>query len=211
MSRLMTTKLLPPRIGSELMERPRLLELFTGNKDVKLIVLTAPAGYGKTISTLQYVNTLGNPFVWYQLDQYDNDPAVFIQYLIAGIERYFPGFGVETKQLVLQNKNESSLRFIVIALINELANLAKHDLTLVLDDYHVIFTPVIHQFIQELLEYLPAGIRLVMISRIPPPLNFSRYHVSGEIVVFDSETLRFTMSEARDFIAKRQLSPSQEL
>ncbi len=211
MTPMMFTKLLPPRIGSELIERPRLLELFSGNKEVKLITVTAPAGYGKTIATLQYVHKVGYPFVWYQLDQYDNDPVVFIQYLITGIERLFPGFGVETQQLVLQSNNESSLRLIVIALINELVNLAKRDLTLVLDDYHVIFTPAIHQFIQELLEYLPDGIRLVIISRTSPPLSFSRYHVSGEIVVFDSETLRFTMSEAREFIAKKQLSPSQEL
>ncbi len=211
MTPIMFTKLLPPRISSELIERPRLLELFSGSKEVKLITVTAPAGYGKTISTLQYVHKVGQPFVWYQLDQYDNDPVVFIQYLIAGIERCFPGFGVETRQLVLQSNNESSLHLIVIALINELANLAKPGLTLVLDDYHVIFTPVIHQFIQELLEYLSDGIRLIIISRISPPLNFSRYHVSGEIAAFDSETLRFTRLEAREFIAQRQLAPSQEL
>ncbi len=209
MSRIMITKLLPPRIGSELMERPRLLELFTQKKDVKLIVLTAPAGYGKTISTLQYVSTLTCPFVWYQLDQYDNDPAVFIQYLIAGIERHFPGFGAETLQLVLQSKVGSSLRSIVIALINELANLPQPDLAVVLDDYHVIFTPEIHRFIQELLEYLPCGIQLVIASRISPPLNFSRYQVAGEMLMLDSDTLRFTAPEMREFIFQRQLSPSQ--
>lgn len=145
------------------------------------------------------------------MDQYDNDPVVFIQYLVAGIERLFPGFGGETQQLILQSNNESSLRLIVISLINELANLAKNNLTLVLDDYHVIFTPVIHKFIQELLEYLPTGIRLVISSRISPPINFSRYRLSGEMIAFDSESLRFTMSEAQEFIAKRQLSPSKEL
>jgi LuxR family maltose regulon positive regulatory protein len=210
MTPIMVTKLLPPRSGSELIERPRLLELFSLNKEVKLIVLAAPAGYGKTVATLQYVNTLGSPFIWYQLDRYDNDPAVFVQYLIAGIGRYFPGFGTETLQLVLQSNITSSLRLIVITLINELANLPDQDLTLILDDYHVIFTPDIHQFIQELLEYLPVGIRLVMISRISPPLNFSRYQVAGEMVMFDSDTLRFTVPEAREFIAKRQLASSQE-
>ena len=209
MSRIMITKLLPPRIGSELMERPRLLELFTRKKDVKLIVLTAPAGYGKTISTLQYVSTLTCPFVWYQLDQYDNDPAVFIQYLIAGIERHFPGFGAETLQLVLQSKVGSSLRSIVIALINELANLPQPDLAVVLDDYHVIFTPEIHGFIQELLEYLPFGIQLVIASRISPPFNFSRYQVAGEMLMLGSDALRFTAPEMREFISQRQLSPSQ--
>jgi DNA-binding SARP family transcriptional activator/Tfp pilus assembly protein PilF len=210
MSRIMITKLLPPRISGELMERSRLLELFTRKKDLKLMVLTAPAGYGKTVSILQYVSTLAAPFVWYQLDQYDNDPAVFIQYLIAGIERHVPGFGGETLQLVLQSNVGSSLRSIVIALINELAGLPEPGLTVVLDDYHVIFTPEIHRFVQELLEYLPAGIQVVIASRISPPLNFSRYQIAGEAVMLDSDTLRFTASEMREFISQRQLAPSQE-
>lgn len=211
MSRLMITKLLPPRISSELMERPRLLELFTRKKDLKLIVITAPAGYSKTISTLQYVNTLPFPFVWYQLDQYDNDPAVFIQYLIAGIERHFPGFGAETLQLVLQSNVGSSLRSIVIALINELACLPQPDLTVVLDDYHVILTPEIHRFIQELLEYLPFGIQLIIVSRISPPLNFSRYQVAGEMLMLDSDVLRFTGSEMREIISRRQPALSEAM
>ncbi len=211
MTPIMVTKLLPPRSSSELIERPRLLELFFLNQEVKLIVLAAPAGYGKTVATLQYVNTLGSPFVWYQLDRYDNDPAVFVQYLIAGIGRHFPGFGTETLQLVLQSNITSSLRLIVITLINELANLPEQDLTLILDDYHVIFTPEIHQFIQELLEYLPVGIRLVMLGRLSPPLNFSRYQVAGEMVLFDGATLRFTLPEAQEFIAKKQLAPAPEV
>ncbi len=208
MTPIMVTKLLPPRSGSELIERPRLLELFSLNQGAKLIVVAAPAGYGKTVAILQYVNTLRSPFIWYQLDRYDNDPAVFVQYLIAGVGRHFPGFGTETLQLVLQSNITSSLRLIVITLINELANLPERDLTLILDDYHVIFTPAIHQFIQELLEYLPGDIRLVMISRTSPPLNFSRYQVAGEMVLFDSDTLRFTVPEAQEFIAKRRLAPS---
>lgn len=211
MNLIMVTKLLPPRASTELIERPRLLELFSRNKEAKLIVLAAPAGYGKTISILQYINALGSSFVWYQLDQYDNDPAVFIQYLTAGIGRYFSGFGAETLQLVLQSNIASSLRLIVISFINELAKLPNLDLTLVLDDYHVIFQPAIHQFIQELLEHLPAGIRILIASRISPPLNFSRYQVSGEVLLVNSDTLRFTPMETNEFINKRQLCPSQEV
>ncbi len=210
MSQVMITKLLPPRLSGELVERPRLLECFSQNIAAKLIILTAPAGYGKTISTLQYVNTLNSPFVWYQLDRYDNDPAVFVQYLITGIGRHFPGFGTETLQLLLQSNITSSLRLIVVSLINELANLSNQDLVLILDDYHVILEPVIHQFIQELLEHLPAGIRVIITSRISPPLNFARYQVAGEVELIYSDTLRFTGKEANEFITKRRLSLSEE-
>lgn len=207
---LMITKLLPPRIGSGLIERPRLLELFSRNQELKLRMITAPAGYGKTVSILQYVNTLRTPFVWYQLDRYDNDPAVFTQYLIAGIERHFPGFGAETMQLVLQGNSAAPLRLIVIAFINELANLSYQDLTLVLDDYHLITTSAIHQFVQELLEHLPAEIRVIIASRSLPPLNFPRFRVAGEMMMIEGDTLRFTAPEASQFIAQGGLGLSRE-
>lgn len=210
MSKIMITKLLPPRLSGELIERPRLLECFSRNPASRLIILTAPAGYGKTVSTLQYVNSLKSPFVWYQLDHYDNDPAVFVQYLITGIGRHFPDFGTETLQLLVQSNITSSLRLIVVSLINELTNLSNRDLVLVLDDYHVIGEPVIHQFLQELLEHLPAGIRLIITSRIAPPLNFSRYQVAGEVELIDSDTLRFTEQETNEFIAKKRLTLSGE-
>ena len=95
MMEVMMTKLLPPRVSSELINRPRIFELFNQNRDRKFIVVTAPAGYGKTVAILQYVNTLEVPVVWYQLDSYDNDPVIFIQYLITGVQKHFPGFGTE--------------------------------------------------------------------------------------------------------------------
>ncbi len=211
MPEVMLTKLLPPRISNEIIERPRLLELLNRNRNVKLVMVTAPAGYGKTVSILQYVYTLETPFVWYQLDQYDNDPAVFIQYLITGIQAHFHHFGTEVLQLVLQSNIASSLHFIVITIVNELAALSGKNLVLVLDDYHVINEPLIQQFMQELLEHLPTGIRIIINSRTSPALPFSRFQVRNEIELVDSEILRFNITEIKKFLLKKQVNASQEL
>lgn len=207
---LMITKLLPPRIGGALIERPRLLAQFSLNNHAKLIMITAPAGYGKTVATLQYINARGMPFVWYQLDDYDNDPAVFIQYLIAGIQAHYPGFGTEALQLSFSRNIASSLRFLVIALVNELAGLTGRDLALVLDDYHVITAPLIHQFMRELLEHLPAGIHFIIASRTPPDLPLARFGAQGEIGRIDGDALRFTLPEVNEYVVKRQVNASPE-
>ncbi|HEX3047338.1 MAG TPA: hypothetical protein VHY08_21480 [Bacillota bacterium] len=208
MSQIMVTKLSPPRVGSGLIDRPRLLELYARNPEVKLIMVTAAAGYGKTVSILQYVNTIKAPFVWYQLDQYDNDPAVFIQYLIAGVQNYYPGFGAEVLRLVLQGNILPSLRFIIVSLVNGLASLLDKGLVLVLDDYHVITSSVIHQFVQELLENLPSGIRFILGSRVAPELPLTRFQGRGVIEVIESEALKFTAPEVNEFLAKRRIEAS---
>lgn len=204
---VMITKLLPPRFSGELMERPRLLEALAGNRGLKLIVVIAPAGYGKTVAILQYINFHSSPFVWYQLDAYDNDPAVFIQYLITGFQKHFPNFGTIALHRATQGNICSSLRFIVVAIVNELAglSLAGRELVLVLDDYHQISAPVIHQFMEELLEHLPAGIRIVIIGRKPPAFPFSRFQVNDELALIDRDTLRFNASEISEFLTKKQI------
>lgn len=210
MSEVMRAKLVPPQIGGELIERPRLIELIARNPEAKLIAITAPAGYGKTISVLQHIKSLASPFVWYQLDQYDNDPAVFMQYLLTGLRAHLPGFGAEVCQLAPQGRIVSALRFIVIAITNGLTDLAGGQLTLVFDDYHVIANSSIHQFMEELVTHLPAGVRIVITSRTPPALPLSRWQVRGAAEPIGRESLRFTPAEVKEFLAKRAVSASQQ-
>ena len=95
MPEIMVTKLLPPRVGEDLLKRPRLMARFnqTGKR---VVFVTAPAGYGKTVAITQYLSDSGRPFVWYPLDSYDNDPLVFLDYLVTGIRRHYPRLARKT-------------------------------------------------------------------------------------------------------------------
>ncbi|MGE5550028.1 MAG: hypothetical protein ACM3ZC_05785 [Bacteroidota bacterium] len=103
---------LRPR-GKDVIERPRLLRLLSDFENRKATLLLAPAGYGKTIAMLQLAESAGRALVWYHLDGYDNDPAVFIQYLATGLLRQFTAFGQQALQLIEQGKIESRLRLLV--------------------------------------------------------------------------------------------------
>lgn len=201
MPKLLSSKLSPPYAGTNLIERPRLLNLFDQREHRKATLLTAPAGYGKTALMLQLAAIIGKPLVWYQLDEYDNDPALFLQYLLAGIQRQIPGFGPEILHLIAQGDIAVRQRLLVIALVNSLAEQAGSGMVIALDDYHFISNPLIHDFILSFLNSLPAGIQVIIASRTALPFSISRLRRQGLVVTIDMEALRFSRQEIGAFLS----------
>lgn len=205
----MVTKLLPPRVGEDLLKRPRLLARF--NKAGKRVVfVTAPAGYGKTVAITQYLSDSGQPFVWYQLDSYDNDPLVFLNYFVTGIRRHHPCFAQKTLSQENLGEVAGNPRLAATILVNSLAASVEHELIVILDDYHVIREAKIHRFLEELCFHLPAGLQVVLAGRVQPPLNLSRLHASGDLLSVNAADLRFTLEETRSFLDQKNISLSQE-
>lgn len=200
MPEIIASKLLPPYAGTNLIERPRLLELLR-NQQRKATIIAAPAGYGKTVLMVQLAAACKKPLVWYQVDDYDNDPAVFMQYLIAGIQQHDPDFGTDVTPIVAQGNMTARLRLLVTAVVNGLEKQVSRGLVIALDDYHAITEPVIHSFIQELLYHLPSGIQIMIASRTTPPLPLSRLNLLGEVCAVGAEELRFTYQEIGAFMA----------
>ncbi|HBS59504.1 MAG TPA: hypothetical protein DEA44_09575 [Firmicutes bacterium] len=194
MAALLNSKLLPPYMGTKLLKRPRLLDSIAGVKPLKAAFLIAPAGYGKTALLVQLAEAINKPFVWYQLGDADNDPAVFCQYLAAGIQRHLPSFGKIIPQMAAKYYSPTHLRLLSTAFINGLEAWSEGGL-IVLDDYHMINEPLVHSFLRELLYYLPAGIHLMVAGRTPPPLPLSQLELRGEACVIGADQLRFTREE----------------
>lgn len=188
------TKLLPPRADSGFIDRPRLLGPLLGREDWKVAFVTAPAGFGKTVFMSQAAREFGVPAVWYQLDALDNDPVAFLEYLMTGIQAYVPDFGNAGKRATLDYGLSPGYRVLSSAFINELTGL-KTPLTLVLDDYHVLTEPAVHQFTHDLICYLPPGIRLLIASRTALPTSTEKLVVSGLAVSVKAGDLRFTGEE----------------
>jgi LuxR family maltose regulon positive regulatory protein len=210
MTDIIITKLFPPRTRNGLIERPRLLEVLTQAETNRLILLTAPAGYGKTVLMTQYLSQSKRPFLWYQLDPFDNDPMVFLNYLLTGIRQHYPDFA--RKALHLENLREAAAnpRLAATVLINNLAVAAEQGLTLVFDDYHVIQESGIHHLIQELCLHLPSGIQIILASRTNPPFNLSRLGVSGDLLVVGTNMLRFNHEEINSFLEQKGVRISEE-
>jgi LuxR family transcriptional regulator, maltose regulon positive regulatory protein len=207
---ILLSKLVPPRIDKEIIDRPRLLQLLAGIENRKITLFMAPAGFGKTVSMLQFANATGRLFLWYQLDTYDNDLAVFVQYLAAGLQRLSPAFESNFQLLIEQGNIESRLRLLVTSLVNGLLLDVNQPLLLMMDDFHVLHDPLVLRLIQDLLEHLPSHIHVMLTSRVKPPLAFPRFKTAGKILTIGTDELRFTEGETRTFLGQKSRCLSME-
>ena len=158
-------KLRPPRLPEDVVVRPRLLARL--NRMAALSLIVAPAGYGKTTLVGNWLLQTTLPFAWLALDDSDNDPAMFLAGLVAALATIYAGFGAD---ILASLGAPQSVPFADLAtrLINELNDRAD-EFILVLDDYHAIRQPQIHQLLVDLVAYPPRGMHLVITSRHDPP------------------------------------------
>jgi len=151
------TKLLPPRPAPEILARPRLGERLQTNLALPVTLVTANAGSGKTTLVADFLRKQERPYVWYQLDRTDADPAVFLGYLTYGIQQRIGNFG-ETMFAYLQQTQELAQQPKLAAdvLLNEILEGVEQTLIVVLDDYHHLGTDTsVHAVLDRLIAYRP--------------------------------------------------------
>jgi len=193
---LLTTKLYVPPVRPELVSRPRLIERLNAGLDGKLTLMSAPAGFGKTTLVTEWLNETERPFTWLSLDESDNDPARFITYLVAALQRIDAKIGQSVEAMLLTPQPPPP-EAVLTGLINDLAAAAR-PFVLVLDDYHLISALPIHQQLTFLLDHQPPQLHLVMASREDPPLPLSRWRARGQMAEIRHADLRFTLDAAGD-------------
>lgn len=200
-NQVIATKIQPPRLGIELVNRYSLLSRFDNYRDKKLTIIAAPAGYGKTVLVSQFVAQTDAKYIWYQLDSFDNDPVTFFCCLSSGISRYFPELG-EAMLGVLASAGDisSKSRGILALLVNELGKYPGDRLIIVFDDFHLIVEPVICQFVEQFIEYLPEKIHLILLSRSYPAINISKAKLNGLVTEFGPQDLSFNKDEIRELL-----------
>src|SRR5215831_8755966 len=193
---LVATKFHVPRAG--FVPRPRLLARLAQGVDRGLTVVCTPAGFGKTTLLGDWARRSRRPAAWLSLDAGDNDPARFWRYLAAALERARPGTCAPLAAL-LRGPQQPPLEAVVTALINELMA-GEREVTLLLDDYHLIEAPPVHDSVTFLLDRLPPGLRLVLASRADPPLPLARLRARGQLAELRAADLRFTLEETAAFL-----------
>src|SRR5438876_694097 len=116
------TKVVPPRRRADLLRRPRLLEFLHAHLDRKLLLVCAPAGFGKTSLLADFAREAEGilPVCWYTLDEADRDPRAFLEYLVASIARRIPGFGARTRRALAAGDPERGVRAVVGTLVSEI-------------------------------------------------------------------------------------------
>jgi LuxR family maltose regulon positive regulatory protein len=195
-SLLLSTKMELPQIRTKIVERPRLLMKINQIRHKKLILVTAPAGFGKTtlLSTWASQTVAHDPVAWVSLDQGDNIPARFWLYVIYSIQR-----SLKLTDLLPENLSPLETDFLLTQLINRLDGYPQH-FTLVLDDLHLIDNPTIYGELAKLLDRMPGFMHLILSGRVMPPLSVSRLRASGELLEIGMEDIRFTDEESEQFL-----------
>jgi LuxR family maltose regulon positive regulatory protein len=184
---LLATKLYVPGPRPGFVVRPRLAGPLVGG----LVLVCAPAGFGKTALLADWLRSDGRPVAWLSLDAGDNDPVRFWRHLVAALDRARPGIGERVAPLL--GPPPSSFGGLVTALINELAaHPGENEVVLVLDDYHLVDARQVHDSLAFLLEHLPPGLCLVLASRSDPPLPLARLRARGQLAELRTDDLRFT-------------------
>jgi LuxR family maltose regulon positive regulatory protein len=197
---LLETKFYIPRPRRGLVPRPRLSERLDRGAASKLMLVSAPAGFGKTTLLTEWL-AAGPPTpagerlaAWLSLDRGDNHPATFWSYVITALRTVASGVG-EGALALLQAPQPPPVEAVLTVLLNDLATVAG-DIMLVLDDYHVVDTREVQDGMAFLLDHLPPGLHVVIASRADPPLPLARLRARGELAEIRAAELRFTPDEA---------------
>lgn len=199
------TKIVVPRRREEILTRPRLLEMMFEFLDKKLILVSAPAGYGKTSLLIDFHHHCDLPFCWLSLDALDRDPQRFASYFIEALEEKFPNFGRRTSEILNSITSISDgMESLVVTLVNDIYDNIPQHLVLVLDDYHLIGdVPVIQNFLNRFIQLVDENCHLIISSRTLTqlsnlPLLVARNQVSG----LDLSELAFRADEIQSLFVQ---------
>ena len=197
------TKLRPPRLPDDLLRRPRLFEKLDRPQTLSLVI--APAGYGKTTLIGTWLTQCGAPYAWLSLEHDDDTLPYFLAGFAAALRPLVPALDGELEKLLRPPTGEPNVQQAVPILLNTLDTLEEH-FVVVLDDYHHVHDPAIHQLIGGLIEHPPRALQLVLTARHDPPLP-PRLRYRGNVTEIRARELCFTEQEAHAFLGQFVAEP----
>ncbi|HZR41308.1 MAG TPA: transcriptional regulator, partial [Ktedonobacteraceae bacterium] len=212
---LISSKLSPPRLPDLLVERSHLLARLDSCLSRSLMLLQAPAGFGKTTLVTQWIVQrriqCSFPVVaWVSLEAFDNDPLRFWRSIIAACQTFQDNIG-QTALALLSSRSlppfeMPPLEMVLTHLLNDISHQMQSAL-LVLDDYHVIEEPQIHQAMAFFIDHLPTTLRVLLLSRSQPPLPLLRWRARGDLSELHLADLRFSLQETTAFLHQALPAP----
>ena len=196
---LAEAKVAVPALRRAAVDRPRVLRLLDED-DTALVLVAAPAGYGKTTAVRAWCASRDAAFAWVTLDAGDDDPLRFWRYIATAVDRVRPGIG----RTALQRLDAPGLDIADAAdeLMNGIGAFGR-PFVLVLDDFHAVTSADCLSSLDNALLHLPANARVVLLTRVDPPLSLGRLRAGGELVELRASDLAFTAAEAWELLVTR--------
>lgn len=193
------TKLFLPVQPSGVLLRDRLYAILDDawQNQARLILLSAPPGYGKTTLLTGWVQSRGISCAWVALDPDDSDPNRFFLLLLHALTAHIPGMADLLPILSLPSAPHYD------ELITEVVNRAAQadagcDVLLAIDDYHLITSQTIHDALQKLVNHLPPRLRLALLTREDPPLLLARLRARRQLLEVRARDLAFEEQEVSE-------------
>ncbi len=207
-SLIIKTKLALPELPEHLVARQRLRSMLEDGIGKKLLLVQAPAGYGKTIAVADWLAERGSAYAWLSIDQSDNEFRRFFAHFIAALEGIVPG-SLERSRLILQSDQPAALEAALSILVEELANCSEN-VVMVLDDCHLINDRTVREGLSFFLEHIPVNVHIIIISRNEPSLPLARMRARDQVTELGFRHLAFEADEIGDYYRQRGivLSPA---
>ena len=197
---IISTKLHIPSLPQARVSRAHLTARLEAGAQGKFVLVSAPAGFGKTALLAEWAHQCSQvcQFCWLHLDESDNELARFLSYLVAALQTHQPEIG-EAALSGLQSMPPAPIEAVLTSLINDIDSSTAKPI-LVLDDYHLIDEPEVHSAVEFLIEHLPPQMCLVIATRTDPPLPIHRLRARGQMIEMRADDLRFSRDETRRYL-----------
>lgn len=197
---IIRTKLHRPPVNDQLVCRGRLHERLDLGLQMPLTVVSAPAGYGKSMMVSHWAESLDRPCAWLSLDTAENDVTDFLGYVLAAVQISFPDACAQTEAMIM-SPSPAPIPILGASLLNDL-DAINEDFVLVLDDYHRIeSSSAVHDLMSFILDHPPRSLSIVMATRHDPPVGMSSLRGKNLVNEIRLEDLRFTKSETTELLA----------
>lgn len=198
---MLLTKLHVPAPPKDTVTRHELFRKLDEAMDKKLVLVSAPAGYGKTILISDWIKQNKISAAWCSIDKRDNDPSEFLKLVITAIQKKHAEIGKNSMEL-LEVPGTAKFEFIIELFINDLLQL-ENETVLVLDDLHLIDNNSVFDILAVLIEYKPEYLKLVISTRSDPPLPFARLRSQNEMLELRSRDLGFSKTDISQLFNKK--------
>lgn len=195
---LLATKFHIPLTRTALVDRQRLSSRLEEGLRGRLVLISAPAGFGKTTLLVSFLAVSVEGVAWLSLDADDNHEGRFLRYLAAALQNIDGTIGQDALR-TLSAPQPVQPQAVLTGLVNDISA-SGLEIILVLDDYHLISNQTVHQALAFLLEYGPQNLHFILATRSDPPLPLSRLRARGQLAELRAADLRFTGEEAADFL-----------
>jgi len=199
-SELIKTKISLPNICENHFKRPNLVEMLNSSNQGKLILLNAPAGYGKSTLVVEWITQNKFNVAWYSIDKTDNNLRTFLLYLVESLKEIEPSIGSKLLDEI-EIINKIGVEAILISLINDLNNYQKQ-IVIVLDDYYLIDNEDIKKGIAFFLEHIPNNVSLVITTRGLIALSLTKMRAKNKLLEITEDELRFSKEEISVFVSE---------